>query len=352
MIGNPFEINPNTYSDNTYINATLYVPQVAIDKYKTTKGWCKFKNIAEAPYISFADSNVKAICVAKWDTNGDGELDKAEAAAVTDLGSSAFSYKSNITSFDELQYFTGLTSIPRNTFMSCTKLKSVTIPESVTSIEDRAFSFCGRLTSITIPSSVTSIGTNAFFNCIGLTAVTMGSGIKTIGRGAFSHCPELVDVYCYAETVPVVDDESTFSQSDIEYATLYVPSTAIQNYRAAEVWNDFQSIVPIGGTPDRPQCATPTMSYKNGILLCDCETKGVKYVYSISPQGSSGESSDGRIVLGATLSIDVYAKHKGYLDSETATATIDMAQVGDVNGDGVITIADVTALVNVILGKN
>jgi len=32
--------------------------------------------------ITFADSNVKTLCVANWDTSGDGELSEEEAAAV------------------------------------------------------------------------------------------------------------------------------------------------------------------------------------------------------------------------------------------------------------------------------
>ena len=52
---------------------------------------------------------------------------------------------------------------------------SVTIPEtvsyngivySVTSIGEYAFSLCSRLTSVTIPNSVTSIGDEAFYYCI------------------------------------------------------------------------------------------------------------------------------------------------------------------------------------------
>ena len=95
----------------------------------------------ESPIISFADAKVKALCVANWDTNNDGELDEAEAAAVTDLGT-VFKGNTEITSFNELQYFTGLTNI-----------------------EDYAFQSCYNLTSITIPNSVKSIGLSAFFGC-------------------------------------------------------------------------------------------------------------------------------------------------------------------------------------------
>ncbi len=50
--------------------------------------------MAKAQNIEFADANVKAICVANWDTYGDGELSYAEAAMVTNLGT-VFRYNSN-----------------------------------------------------------------------------------------------------------------------------------------------------------------------------------------------------------------------------------------------------------------
>ena len=94
-----------------------------------------------SPAISFADPNVKALCVANWDTDGDGELSKAEAAAVTDLGW-VFKGKSNIKTFDEFQYFTGLTSIESSAFKDCSGLTSITLPNCVTTIESCAFENC------------------------------------------------------------------------------------------------------------------------------------------------------------------------------------------------------------------
>ena len=144
------------------------------------------------PTIVFADAKVKAICVAKWDTNGDGELNKAEAAAVTSIG--GFNNNADITSFDELQYFTGLTSIGSSVFSGCSGLTSVIIPNSVTSIGDYAFRNCSGLTSIIIPNSVTSIGSSAFYGCSGLISITIPNSMTSIGNSVFENCSGLTSV--------------------------------------------------------------------------------------------------------------------------------------------------------------
>ena len=46
-IENPFKISIYTFSDNTFYNATLYVPAGTIDKYKSTNGWKRFAFIEE-----------------------------------------------------------------------------------------------------------------------------------------------------------------------------------------------------------------------------------------------------------------------------------------------------------------
>ena len=104
---------------------------------------------------------------------------------------------------------------------------------------------CSGLTSITIPNSVTSIEKNTFQYCGGLTSLTIGSGIKSIGTQAFASCPELTDVYCYAEAVPSTSSDA-FKDSYTNYATLHVPASAIDSYKAVEPWNNFMNILRIG----------------------------------------------------------------------------------------------------------
>ena len=154
------------------------------------------KAFADVPEgnITFTDSAVKAICVANWDTNSDGKLSYAEAAAVTDLGE-VFKENTTITSFNELQYFTSLTAIGDYAFYGCSSLTSITIPNSVTSIGNRAFQNCSSLTSVAIPNSVTNIGYAAFASCSALTSVTIPNGVTSIGESAFQYCSGLTSIY-------------------------------------------------------------------------------------------------------------------------------------------------------------
>jgi hypothetical protein len=188
-IATPLYLATETFSNSA--NATLYVPAGSKVSYEAADNWKDFKEIVEmvapSPAITFVDANVKALCVANWDTNGDGELSEEEAAVVTDLGE-VFKGNEEITSFDELQYFSGLTTIPAYSFYCCKGIKSVTIPNSVKSIGLYAFAECHNVTSIIIPNSVTSIEDGAFKTCINLKNLIIPNSVTSIGESVFTFC--------------------------------------------------------------------------------------------------------------------------------------------------------------------
>ncbi len=161
-------------------------------------------NFAMEGNIVFADANVKALCVANWDSNNDGELSYFEAASVTNLGT-VFKNKTNITSFNELQYFTCLTSIDSEAFYGCTALTQITIPEPVTSVGSKAFWNCPALqtvnyNAINCTSMQTSYNSNTYsvFSSDGnggapaLKRVIIGSSVQRIPDYAFK---DGVDIY-------------------------------------------------------------------------------------------------------------------------------------------------------------
>ena len=149
--------------------------------------------VARADNIVFADNHVKTVCVEHWDTDGDGELSEEEAAKVFSLDH-YFSRDTQVSSFDELRYFTNLALIHSSEFNSCSYLKSIQLPPQVSSIGDNAFRNCVRLKAIDIPSSVEKIDESAFNGCVRMESVTFHEGLATIGVYAFSTCKSLQSI--------------------------------------------------------------------------------------------------------------------------------------------------------------
>ena len=252
-------------TDNTFLNVdlsavTLHVPLDIIESYKSLAPWSSFGSIVplSSSIIRFADAKVKAICVSRWDTDGDGELCIAEAATVTNID--AINNK-NITSFDELKYFTGLKTIgnyafnafsvltsiviPDNVetigqglFSGCISLKSVELSSSMQSIESYTFSGCQSLTSIVIPNSITYIGRSAFYGCTSLTSIVISENINYISPDAFDGCNSLQSVYSLSMNPTSV----SFSSLIYDNATLYVPEGSIEIYRNTDGWKEFKNI--------------------------------------------------------------------------------------------------------------
>ncbi|MBR2238331.1 MAG: leucine-rich repeat protein [Prevotella sp.] len=244
--------------------------------------------------ISFADKHVKDICVAHWDTNGDGELSMGEAAAVRNI-SDAF-VETSITSFDEFRFFSRVILLPEWTsFCGCMALNSIVIPANLTSISGLSFANCSSLKNISvdsvntvydsrsdcnaiietatnklvvgcktsnIPDGITAIGNSAFWGrwdmqemtlpetittiekdafscCTSLKAITLPASISEIGDRAFVRCDALTSVRCYMETPPAIDKDAFTNRAN---ATLYVPKGCKAAYEAADYWKEFKVI--------------------------------------------------------------------------------------------------------------
>ena len=148
--------------------------------------------------------------------------------SVTSIGDYAFYWCSSLTSVDIPN---SVTSIGYSAFSVCSSLTSVTIPNSVTSIGNLAFSNCSSLTSVIIPNSVTSIGGSAFAYCSSLTSITIPNSVTSIGWDAFSHCSSLTSVtignsvtsirgsafaYCSSLTSVILPNNANISSSAFE----------------------------------------------------------------------------------------------------------------------------------------
>ena len=134
------------------------------------------------------------VTITYCDRGASGELvipDTIEGKSVTSIELGAFLLCSRLTS---ITLPDSVTSIEGLTFRSCTSLTSITIGDSVTSIGGNAFSDCTKLTSITLPDSVTIIESSAFRGCSSLTGITIPDGVTRISLSAFADCTSLTSI--------------------------------------------------------------------------------------------------------------------------------------------------------------
>ena len=161
------------------------------------------------------DSVFRQYCYNNFDTDRNGQISRAEAEAVTEIDLSKAPYNT-VRSLKGIGYFSNLemlncsgcsellsadlsnnlkmAEIGYRAFCNCSRLKSITIPNSVKLIGAWAFGFCSSLTNIMIPDSVTWILDYAFWACSSLTSVTIPDSVTTIGEGAFVGCKGLTSI--------------------------------------------------------------------------------------------------------------------------------------------------------------
>ena len=139
----------------------------------------------------------------------------------------------------------GVKEIGPYAFGNCNNLASVTIANTVTKIDDYAFRSCKALTEIRIPNSVNHIGEEDFKGCTNLKELIIGSGLDYLGPASFSNCTELTDVYVYTNSRPKTYYDNSFSNSDINYATLHVRESLRSSFKSDIPWKNFGSIVKV-----------------------------------------------------------------------------------------------------------
>ena len=195
--------------------------------------------------IKFADMAVKSVCVKKWDTNGDGELSYEEAASITTI-EKAFKENEYIASFDEFQYFTGITAIDDEAFLSCKNLYSISIPKNVKTIGNRAF-YCAEsegsyiyytssLSTISLPDGLISIGDYAFERCNFLKSITIPASVTLIGTSALNCTVQ--NIYFKPSNPPTFGSKYIGTNA----TKIYVPQGSVEQYKAVEGLNTREII--------------------------------------------------------------------------------------------------------------
>ena len=214
--------------------------------------------------LPISNSTLRSLCTKAFDADGDGVLTYGEAAAVTDLGTTF--KETRISTFNELYYFSGLTSIGDDAFSGCAMLTTVKLPKHLKHIGARAFKGCAKLKTMVLSDSLTSIGEEAFEgckvfaltslpdgimqipartfqNCEALTTMTLPLNVAFIGDEAFAGCTKLKSVTVrnfLPENIKL--GNNVFDGVSLEAATLNVRQGTSSYFQAASQWNAFGNI--------------------------------------------------------------------------------------------------------------
>ena len=292
--------------------------------------------------------------------------------SVTTIGSWAFLYCSGLNRVDITDIvawcnisFADDYSNPlyyaNHLYLNGVEVTNLTIPNSVTSIGNSAFQGCRGLTSITIPNSVTTISDKAFWACDYLACVTIPNSVTTIGNEAFARC-SLNEVYSY-----ITDPLHITMGIDVFYPyksnrTLYVPEGTFEVYKTYGRWSDFfDSIVEMEFVPtaiaESIKLNVTTAGLNEGATLQLTamvqpeEGTSKKMNWASSDPSVATVDNNGLVTTHSvgTATITAMTSDGSNLSASCTVTLLPVGVKGDVNGDNIISISDVTSLIDYLL---
>ncbi len=126
--------------------------------------------------------------------------------SVKTLGEGAFCFNAYL---EEINLPDGLTEIPVACFMYTASLKNVNIPDAVTEIGDQAFMMALSLEEIRLPADIKSIGFYAFAGCIYLEKINIPEGAEGINGLTFVQTPFINDIEYTLDSIDVFTEAFT-----------------------------------------------------------------------------------------------------------------------------------------------
>ncbi|MGN1432857.1 MAG: leucine-rich repeat protein [Ruminococcus sp.] len=264
--------------------------------------------------------------------------DKIDGYAVSRIGYESFL---DCTSIESVIIPDGVTYIGMDAFRNCTNLKSITIPDTVNEIGMLAFQdtawlenqrdgvvYAGKVvytckgempvyTNLTLKSDTTGIADKAFAEQENLYRIVIPDSVSVIGFGAFDKCTNLI-------SVNIPDGVSTI-EGDVFRGCKSLENIDIPNSVKVIEYDAFQDCSSIKSLTI-PYTVTTIRRFSVGYGYDYSVFKNVKYE-DFTIKGFKGTAAE------------EYAEEFGF-DFVALTDN----DFGDVNGDGVISIADSTLI--------
>ena len=234
----------NNFSSSPWYSYSSVITEIRVSEGITNIGYCAFEGCSSLTSITIPNS---VTSIGDCAFEGCSSLISITIPnSVTSIGEKAFSGCSSLIS---ITIPNSVTSIGKEAFYNCSslqiengiryadtylvrvtdsRLSEYEIKEGTRIIGEKAFYGCSRLISITIPNSVTSIGEEAFYKCSSLTSITIPNSVTSIGSSAFSRCLSLpVEKNIrYADTYLVEVTNDSLSEYEIKEGTRIISNSA------------------------------------------------------------------------------------------------------------------------------
>ena len=289
---------------------------------------------------------------------------------VTYMGVTVFGGCSNL---ERVHLPASLDSIMNSTFSDCDKLTEITIPRNVSYIDEQGFINADNLKTITVEEgsrlkkigpyafrdcrsleafdmqdSVTSIGNGCFYNCRSLRSVHMSRNLQEIGESVFWNCSSLLEGEIPGN-VPMIRGvffncpamkKVTFGSKD------GTPGSTILGYACVALCQQVEYL-EFGANIDSLE--TYALNGLNNLKRVICwaavppGTDGNNRSFDPAPQNLNA------VLYVPKASLEAYRTTGDWKNFKTIAPIEDL---GDIDGDGMIKVSDVTALLGQLLNSD
>ena len=288
---------------------------------------------------------------------------------VTHMGVTVFGYCSKLSS---VHLPASLDSLMSSTFLYCDLITEVTVPSNVSYCDQMAFAYTPALKTVHFEegSRLKTIGMQAFRECESLEYVDLPDSVESIGAACFYECPKLKWVHVGKNLNHTENDTFAYCDSLRECVVLGSPAT-IHNL----VVSCPQLKKLVIGTKDGPpgttilENATTFHTYNIEYLelganidsldqgALDLDSIKVFVCWAVNPPrcnafwGTFGLSAQSKLspLYVPKASVEAYRVANAWKAFENIVPIDDL---GDANGDGLVNMDDLTALINILLTGN
>ena len=361
---------------NNALNYSANLTQVTIPESVTWVGHGAFRECDGLTSLYFPDG------ITHIGASGISDCDNlAQVHLPASLDTICNNFGGNLTALEELIIPRNVSYIDDYAFYEASGIKTITFEEGsqLEKIGNLSFYSCTGLETCLLPNSVKTIGGEIFGHCYSLKNVHLSENLTSLGRSTFWECTSLVEcevpgtipelqnlfVYCSSLKRVVIGDKNSTPgvtmigncgidrSPQLEYLELGANIDSLQNGAI----NDLENLkVLICWAPVPPK----TDSYWHAFHPYPQNINAVLYVpkASLEAYRTTGDWKNFKTIVPIDELGDVDGD--GVVGINDVTSLIDQMSSGeiarapfaDVNLDGDVTIADITALIDQLLNAN